>query len=808
MIAAPARHAPSWATLARAAAPALLFAALLALCWWYLAGSPLASDGSFSLGAVSSPRLDGLYGAQTSDEGLGYRWTDGDGRVALPAVGPGPHVLAVTLSAPRLGLAPGAVPVTLSWNGAPLAQLAQGPGARRHSLLLPAAAVRWGENTLGIASPTFRPGAGDRRDLGVAVFAVGWRSHGATGWLPLAQAAAIAAAATALVVLLRRAGIPPGAGLLAAALLVAILVSMRHSDPRFARRWAATLLTGGLALMVAAAAAVARPQPGEGRLPWRAWARLHWPALAGYVALTALMFLPILARLTSQIPGHPGDAFEYLWKLELFSDYLLERRQSPTFLPELMYPEGFELANSEITPANTLLGLPLTRLLGPIASFNLLNLASYVLSGFFSYLLIHRLGAGRLAAFVGGIVFAFTVRRYFQMSAGHLPLMPTQYLPLALYGLEGMLTRRRMWDAFVAAAALALATWASLYYGTTFALFMAAYALLRTGLRPLGAWLAATWRPLVLAAVVLAALVAPFAQPYLEIRGQGASLRHSLFHLSLHAAHPGDYLPPNPYHPLWGAWARPLHRSDGGEHVVTLGYSVMALSAIGLWAARPRRLVAALAALMAATFVLTLGPTLYLPGGGELPLPALFIYEHVPILDGIRVWNRVVLYIVLCAAVLTGLALSRASGRRYYALSGLAAAALLFELAAASPFTGAGPRAVDVWLGAQAGPGAAIELPPLASGTDVFYASYQGRPSSVWYGTFTPPLYAENEAALDSFPGARALDVLERWQVRYVIVDERAMAAGRPGWEAELAAAGALEQAFRQDGFSVYVLRP
>lgn len=788
------------------AAPLLLLMMITALCWMYLRASPLNSAHVVSLGAVASVGLAGFHEAETTDEGRGMRWTDGAGRLELPAQGIAAHILAVTVSAPRPEAAP--VPVSLRIDGAPLGQLDVSQGERRYLLLAPAAAVGWGERTLAIDSPSFTPGAGDRRTLGVVVFELSWRSVEAPGWLPVAQALAIGGATTALYLLLRRGGIPLWARLITMTLFVAILVSMRHTDPRFAHRLSALGLTIALGLLILAALLVVRPQPGDGRLPWRAWLRLHWPALLGFVVLTALMQLPVLARLTTAIPGHPGDAFEYLWKLQLFSDSLVDLHRSPIFLPELMYPAGFELASSEITPANTLLGLPLTRLFGPIVSFNLLSLASYVLSGFFTYLLIHRLGARRLAAFVGAIVFAFTVRRFFQMYAGHLPLMPTQYLALALYGLEGLLTRRRSWDGFVTALGLALATWASLYFGTTFALFMAGYALLRTGLRPFAVWATATWRPLALGAVTLVALVAPFAQPYLELREQGATLRHERIHLEVHAARPGDYLPPNPYHPLFGAWAQQLHRLDGGEHLVSLGYSAMALATLGLLVARPRRLAIALAVLMAGCFVLTLGPFLDLPGGARIPLPALFIYEHVPILDGIRVWNRVVLYLVLCMAVLAGLALNELRGRAYVAGAVVAASVLLFELAATTTFTGAGPRPVDRWLAAQPARGATIELPatPVPGGAALYYTSFQDRPSNLWYGTFAPPLFAENSEALESFPSERAARLLQRWRTAYIIIDEAALQRRAPDWAARAAQLPQLKPVYSQDGYTVYRL--
>ncbi|MCS6880140.1 MAG: hypothetical protein RMK84_03995 [Oscillochloridaceae bacterium] len=803
----------------RLAAPLAVLLVVATCCGWYLSTSPLASREILRLGGISSLRLSGFFSAETSAEGRGFRWTDGQGTITLDARGSGPHLLAVTLSAPRPE-GPQTVPVTIAMNGTALVQVTQDGAPRRHHLLVAADQVRWRDNRLTLASPTFVPasvaGPADRRSrLGLAVFEVRWESIATPRWLAPLQALAIGLAAMLLTLLLRRAGIPLLAGLIAVFLFVAIQVAMRHSDPRFSYRITALLLTGGLAALAALAAALARPQPADGPLPWREWWRAHRAALASFVALTALMHLPLLLRFSTHIPGHPGDAFEYLWKLEIFSDYLVDRRQSPTFLPELMHPEGFELALSEITPANTLLGLPITRVFGPIVSFNSLNLLSYVLSGFFTYLLARRLGARPLAAWVAGIIFAFALRRFFQMSAGHLPLMPTQYLPLALYGLHGLLTRQRNWDAFVAAAGLALATWASLYYGTTFALFMAGYALLLIGPRRLLGFIRATWRPLTTGAVVLLALVVPFAQPYLEVRAQGMEMTHSIVHLYVHAARPGDFLLPNPYHPLWGAWAGPFQRRDGGEHIVFLGYTVILLMLMSIWALRRQRLTHTLVVLSAIAFVLALGPELRLPGGAALPLPTLFIYEHVPVLNGIRIWNRVMLYIVLAAALLTGLGLSTlAPRRRFYRAATLGAALLLIgELAAVSRFTTAEPRAVDLWLAAQPGQGAVIELPigtpdyPLPGGSSLYYSLFYRKPSNMWYGTFNPPLYAEHVHALREFPAPDAVRALQRLETEYLIVHAPALTAIWSDWKQAVAATPELEQVYDDGYYTVFHLR-
>ncbi|GEM_PF-940167 len=824
MITRPAMHqttAPPGAISRRhwLIAPLAVLLMVATFCGWYLSASPLANRETLRLGGISSLRLSGFFPAETSAEGRGFRWTDGQGTIALDAQGSGPHLLAVTVSAPR-PQRPEAVPISIRLNDTVLVQADQSGAPRRYRLLVAANQVRWRNNRLTLASPTFAPatsaGPADRRSrLGLAVFEVTWESTAPARWLAPLQALVLAFGAMLLTLLLQRAGIPLLAGLIVVFLFLAIQLAMRHTDPRFSYRTTAVLLSAGLGVLAGLALVFVRPQPGDAPLPWRDWWRTHWPALIGYVVLTALMHLPLLARFSSHIPGHPGDAFEYLWKLQIFSNYLVDRHQSPTFLPDLMYPEGLELALSEMTPANTLLGLPITRMFGPLVSFNSLNLLSYALSGFFTCLLARRLGARPLAAWVAGIIFAFALRRYFQMSAGHLPLMPTQYLPLALYGLHGLLTRQRNWDAFVAASGLALATWASLYYGTTFALFMVGYAVILIGPRRLPGLVQATWRPLVLGAAVFLALLAPFAQPYLEVRAQGVDMTHSIVHLQVHAARPADFLAPNPYHPLWGNWAGQFQRRDGGEHVVFLGYTVILLMLVSIWMLRRQRLTLTLVVLSATTFVLALGPELRLPGGVALPLPALFIYEYVPVLNGIRIWNRVVLYIVLAAALLTGLGLSSlASRRRLYRAATLVAALLLIgELASVSRFTTAEPRAVDRWLSVQPGRGAVIELPigtpdyPLPSGSSLFYSLFYRKPSNMWYGTFNPPLYAEQVRALREFPAPQALQALQRLETEYLIVHTPALTAIWADWQQTVAAMPALERVYDDGFYTVFRLR-
>ncbi|EFO81268.1 hypothetical protein OSCT_0857 [Oscillochloris trichoides DG-6] len=436
-------------------------------CWWYLSSTPLQTKDHFSFGSIASLGLQGFYDAETDTEWRGYRWTNGAATLDLDVQGDGGHILALTLAAPQPDAT--TVPVTLTLNQQPLATFDISQSRRHYLVLAPAEAVSRGSNQLGINSPTFQVTGNphDLRKLGVVAFDLEWQATQFPAWMLPTQAVALAITAALLFVCLQRAGIPWLFNLITIILFLAISISMRHSDVRFLYRWHALLSTGGIAALLGLSTLVLQPQPTPLVLPWRQWFQHHWQALVGYTVLTGIMLYQILQNFTTAIPGYHGDAYEYLWKFQVFSDYLINKHQTPTFFSWLMYPEGFELANSEITTANTLLGVPLTWLFGPTVSFNILVLISAISSGFLTYLLACRLGVSRLAAWVGAIAFAFAIRRTQQMM-GHMPLMPTQYLVLALYGLEGMISRRRTWDAFLTGMGLALTTWASLYYGVTF----------------------------------------------------------------------------------------------------------------------------------------------------------------------------------------------------------------------------------------------------------------------------------------------------------------------------------------------------
>lgn len=785
----------------------LVLGVVLLVAGVFLANVPLRTDTAFSLGGVGSPTVQDFHPAETTDDGRGFRWTNGDSTLTLPPQGFGAHSLRLTLSAPWPAPDPAGVPVTISINGRTVLQTTLSDTPRRYAFPVTADQARLGNTTVRIQSPTFRPDEVNRtvRDLGVVVFDVTWNGPDNRGGLVAAQILAISITTSLFYLLLTRMGVSTWLRLPAVLLFVAITLAMRASDMRFVYRWHAllmTLATGGL--LAGALAVTWRHPAGAARLvPVRAWIGLHWRAFAAYVLVTCVMLFPLIARFPTHIIGLPGDNYEYLWKMDWFRAALLEEHVSPVFAPQIFYPSGSDLTVSEIAPAHHLLGVPATWLFGPIVGYNLVMVTTFILTAFCTYLLARRLGASRTAAWVAGIIFAFCLRRYFH-ATGHFGMMGTQWLPLALYGWEGVLTRRRAWDGYVAGMGYVLAAWSTLIYGATLPLFLAIYTLVRVGPRRLpDLWHA--WRPILLAGVLAIVLVLPLAQPYFEAQQEGRTFQHLYEQIILHAAVPEAYLLPNPFHPLWGDWASRFYRTDGSEQYVALGYTTTLLALVGLWLGRKRRVVQALGVLVAVFALLSLGPELRLPNGGSLPLPARLMYEHVPVFGNIRTWARMAIYVALCAAALAGLALTAVPGRWNRAAWVVAAALILVESVSVLPLSSPQPRPVDLWLRNQPGSGAVAHFPHGSGEPREYYTLlYSGKPVIQGHGKFPPSHYREARNILFRFPDESVFRLMQRWQTGYFVVDEAAMQRERPDWRAELAAQPLATEVYRVGGYSVY----
>ncbi len=524
------------------------------------------------------------------------------------------------------------------------------------------------------------------------------------------------------------------------------------------------------------------------------------------------MTYPLILRLNSAIPGSPpGDNFEYLWKVWWFKHALVDKHVSPFFAPHVFYPDGFYLANAEMTPANTLLAIPLTATFGYTVSYNLMIFLSFVLAGFGMYLLVYYLTKNPWAGVLSGAIFAFCPY-HIAHALKHLPLVSIQWIPLFFLCFEKTLVEKRLRYAGLAGLFYSLLALSSWYYAVSVGLMGLIYALFRVTfrqaqghpdlstssrslsqsrrersgrVRSLKKFFSA--QSLKYAAVFLlvtVVLVGPFIPPYLQFRERGV-MRYLLGEVDQYSANIDDFLIPSPLHPIWGGSVLKrlsVLKEDWTENLLYLGVVPLLLALFAFVRRGKEAKVRAFGFVGLVSFVLALGTTLHILGKRVLigrfpiPLPVLPLFLVFPVFGSMRVWTRFGVMTIFAVAVLAGFGLAelltRFKDKRGAFLSVALLILVLFDfLAVPLPMSKVEPRPVDLWLAQQAGMFNIIQLPPDFAGLQMYYSIVHGKRIAVGTGTFLTPDYNIDRYNLKGFPDEASIGVLKKKKVRYVLVD-------------------------------------
>src|SRR3989344_7842462 len=160
----------------------------------------------------------------------------------------------------------------------------------------------------------------------------------------------------------------------------------------------------------------------------RVSAREHFTVLFTFILLTIIFTYPLIFEWTEQIRVGEGDAYWFLWNLWRF-EQSFEKGEDLFFSTQTFYPTGTSLFLSTTTPLLSFVSVPLQNVVGLLAAYNLLYLLSYPLSAYLMYLLAYHLTKNSWAAFLAGIVFAFSPYHSAHAYLGHLNLMHMQFIP-------------------------------------------------------------------------------------------------------------------------------------------------------------------------------------------------------------------------------------------------------------------------------------------------------------------------------------------------------------------------------------------
>jgi hypothetical protein len=180
-------------------------------------------------------------------------------------------------------------------------------------------------------------------------------------------------------------------------------------------------------------------------------ARFGWRPIAGclgaYVVLALLAYYPVGPFDSSRLPiaggGNPAgnDPFQMTWFLT-FVPYALTHGLSLFHTNFVDYPRGVNLADNTSVPLLGILAWPITATLGPIASFNFLIRLSFAVSGGSMFLVLRRWCSSWLAAFIGGLLYAFGP--YMAAQELHLDLIFVPIPPLLVLFGDELVRRQRM----------------------------------------------------------------------------------------------------------------------------------------------------------------------------------------------------------------------------------------------------------------------------------------------------------------------------------------------------------------------------
>ncbi|MCA1554872.1 MAG: hypothetical protein LC737_10875, partial [Chloroflexi bacterium] len=242
-----------------------------------------------------------------------------------------------------------------------------------------------------------------------------------------------------------------------------------------------------------------------------------------FLLLAILFTYPLTLHLATHAPTGEAwtyDGFSMLWNMWWFQHALLVLNTNPFFTNAIFFPIGTPLYLHSDTLFSNVLVLPLLPFVGVVTASNLVLLASIALCGFGAYLLALWLIApfairhSRLAAFIAGVVFAFSSNRFVFLAQGHYNFVTTEWLPFyVLYLLKSLRAPTRK-HVTLAAIFLALTFYVELSLGVVL-LLVSALVWLITLSRPVSL---ALRRALTTTTVVaLATLIAsPYVVPALR----------------------------------------------------------------------------------------------------------------------------------------------------------------------------------------------------------------------------------------------------------------------------------------------------
>jgi hypothetical protein len=557
--------------------------------------------------------------------------------------------------------------------------------------------------------------------------------------------------------------------------------TFRVGGVRMTARSADRAALAAFAVMALRVALDRRTRPFAGASPWltRIRQRLYrssldqpWPlpaeavwryrgaALAGICGFAAVQLLPQIRAMDS-VPDL-GDPLFSIWRFGwVFHELLGDPR--PLFDGNIFHPHPLTLTLSDSMLLPALTTAPLLALgVHPVVAYNLVMIASFVVSAVATYLLVERLTGSAAAAFASALLYGFHPYRFEHYS--HFELQMTYCMPLALLALQRFVETARLRYA-IAASLLAVGQLDSSMYYAVFFLFCAGAVFALT------CWLTrAPIRRLVAPAALAAALAALMAFPLARTYTAAQLGDREAETVAYYSATAADYLRAHPRSASWGTRTLPGRRPERA-----LFPGVMLLLLAGLALVPPlgvTRTVYAGALLLMFEISRGFNSWIYPP-----------LYDALPFLRGMRVPARASILVGLVLAVLAGFGVRRLLAGRSPRVRQLLLVALVgavgLDLRPLLRLEPVWPEPPAIYGAVAGNPSVVLAEFPIGGNPRGFTPNVPFMYFSLWhwaemvngYSGHYPPGQVEFEEALRPFPDPPTLELLRSRGVTHVTVN-------------------------------------
>ena len=546
-----------------------------------------------------------------------------------------------------------------------------------------------------------------------------------------------------------------------------------------------------------------------------------------FLLLAVLFTRPLIIRMGSEIAGEIGDNIYFIWMIGWVKKALFKLGVDPMNVWFLNYPEGWNMAHTEITPAQLALSQIFTLFGSETFAYNAAMLASFVLSGVITFYWVRHLTGSAAAGLLSGTIFACLPYRQAHFLAGHLNLSGTQWLPLFFWGWFDLLKDRktkaadrkepsaeenskfnnkrtdvRVKAALMAAIGLGLTALTSQYY-----FFM---MVIVAGLQMI--WMVLVhqreklkdisfWKSFGLFILFSIPLLVIAELPFLKLAGAGGMPDRDWGGVRMYSAGLSDYMLPGTTHFLFGKWVGShFNRDIWIEATLYVGIAALLLFLYAMVRCKKqiqwerRMLVTGILVAL----VLSMGTDLHwnaeaveltLPvfladklGRETMPilLPGFFFFKFIPFYAKLRAMMRFGIFALLFVAAGAGFALTgmeNYSNRKQFVLTAAALLAVILDFypRAQTSFAKIGPREVDLWIAQRLETGSVMRYPFFLNDDQAgtYYTLYNEKPFiGGFFNAFPTEQYQRIRGVMEGFPSEESLNLAKELDVSFFLVEQ------------------------------------